>query len=374
MKGRLYGIDLARFLAIAGMMAAHLAASRWESPWLTVPTDGFPSTLFAVLGGFGVTFASRRYLQQGRSDAAIATTVTRGVVIVVMGLLLGLLPPHPILVVLVPFGTAIALSALVLRARSWVLVAVVAVLSLVSPPILAESEYLYGMAGLAAMPLFGGAYPAITWFTYLTIGMLLARLTLRARRSGTLGKAAGAMAAGGALVCALAWGFGEWYLRTTLTARYYEDAVYSREGQYGHPVFGGWDALFVVGPHSGSTIDVLRTAGAAACIIGLCLLVALPWRSSVPTLMKPLVGAGSAPLTSYVLHLVMTSFALLAAGGMTVFWDPFAPAWIVWWFFWQLAVILLLGAAVAWSGKRGPLEALVSKISGLPARVAADSP
>ncbi len=362
MNGRLYGIDLARFIAIAGMMLAHLAASRWPYSWLEIPTDGFPSTLFAVLGGFGVTFASRRYLAKGQNDAAIAATVVRGIVIIFLGIVLRLLPDHPILIVLVPFGTAIALSALVLRAPSWVLAAVAAALMVIAPPLLAHHDFIYGLS-----MLLSGTYPPITWFTYLLIGMLLARAVLKARADGQLARVAALITGGGILVCGVGWGLGEIYLRTMLTLKYgaYEDVF--REGAYGHPPVPGFDSLFVLNPHSGSLIDVARTAGGAAAVIGLCLLATLPWKSGVPAIMKPFVGAGSAPLTSYVTHLVMTSFGLMAAGGVMLFWDPIAPAWIRWWIVWQLLVILAIGAAVAWSGKRGPLETLVSKIAGFAA-------
>ncbi|MEB4614241.1 acyltransferase, partial [Leucobacter sp. M11] len=117
--GRLVGIDLARFLAICGMVVAHVRVIDWaaDKPLNTV-FDGNPSTLFAVLGGVSVVLATRRYLVAGDVAAARWSLFARGGIVVLIGLLLGLLEDAPAVVVLVPFGVAMWGAIPFLRVRS----------------------------------------------------------------------------------------------------------------------------------------------------------------------------------------------------------------------------------------------------------------
>ena len=382
LTSRLYGVDLARFLAIAGMVIAHLAGSRWDEYWLRVPTDGYPSALFAVLGGFGVTFAARRYLRAGRSAAAAIACAVRGAVIIAIGLLLELLPPHPIVVVLVPFGTAIMLAALVLRAPTWLLATLAALLAVAAPPLLAWRNGPGALmplapAELATTPFLTGHYPVITWFTYLLAGMVMARLVLGPQKR-RLPPAPGQLMIFGLLAAGTSRITANLFLALApLPQRSSQSAVSFGELYRlanGYPVLGGWRSYFVPAAHSGSLVDVVGSVGVAAMVIGACLLVARNWQSmrpsgtlgarAVPAALRPLVGAGSAPLTSYVAHLLMTVTAMaVAGGGFEVFFNPGAPAYIKYWVFWQLAAIVAIGAVVAQTGRRGPLEALVSNIA-----------
>lgn len=369
---RLVGIDLARFVALVGMMGAHLAASQFSYRWLDSITSGFPSTLFAVLGGFGVTFATRRYLQAGHVAAATASTIGRGALVFLFGFFLEYLPNDPIAVILMFFGVTIALSAAFLRAPSWVLAAFATALALVTPNMLAfaaknevpaEGTWLHGPASFVARIFLTGNYPVLTWLTYLLVGMILARWVLRSRQTGKLLATSTWLTLGGAAVGGSAWATGQWYLRTKLIPQHPnvpgEDWLGS---MHGHPPLQGWDAIFLVSPHSGSTIDILRTGGVAVALIGLCLLVTLPWKT-VPRWLRPAVAAGSAPLTIYVLHLLVTSLALTLSGGLETFWAPAPPWWIHWWFFWQLALVLLVGWVLSKRHQRGPLEVLTSDVA-----------
>ena len=74
---RYVGVDLARFVAIAGMMAAHLIAVKISLPGLSeadrpyfnvmsLVTNGTAAALFAVLGGISVVFATGKLLRNGQ--------------------------------------------------------------------------------------------------------------------------------------------------------------------------------------------------------------------------------------------------------------------------------------------------------------------
>ena len=181
--GRIVGLDLARFVAIVGMMAAHLLVPRADVPygelnWLTVVTSGYPSAMFAVIGGFGVFLTSRKYLAQGARGAAAVNLLVRGFLIAFIGILLNFLPDHQIAVILVFFGVAIACSAPLVALPSWVLATIAAVLPFIAgyhlmQHFLAKTVFDSGSALEALVVLFfTGYYPVTTWLAYLLIGVL----------------------------------------------------------------------------------------------------------------------------------------------------------------------------------------------------------
>ena len=141
MTARYLGIDVARFLAIAGMMAAHLVTigallaepgSFAESAGALTDmlTEGIAAPLFAVLGGVSVVFATRRPLREGRVGAAIGSTLIRGTLLILIGLLLGLIET-PVAIVLAYYGTAMILVAPLIAVRGWILGVLAGALGLV---------------------------------------------------------------------------------------------------------------------------------------------------------------------------------------------------------------------------------------------------
>lgn len=83
--------------------------------------------------------------------------------------------------------------------------------------------------------------------------------------------------------------------------------------------------------------------------------------TNTPGLLKPVAKVGATPLTSYVLHIAMTAYALAALGEPMYGGDYgriYSMLSIAFW--WQLAVILALGIVLTAINRRGPLETLVS--------------
>ena len=116
---RYVGIDLARFIAIAGMMAAHLLAPLAMFPGVSdsdrelamgtsLISNGAPAALFAVLGGVSIVFATRKQLSSGLVGKAMASVAVRGVVLIVLGVLLGFVDNN-IIVILAYYGVAMIL-------------------------------------------------------------------------------------------------------------------------------------------------------------------------------------------------------------------------------------------------------------------------
>jgi len=108
--------------------------------------------------------------------------------------------------------------------------------------------------------------------------------------------------------------------------------------------------LFVAGPHSGTSFDIIGSVGIAILVIvgATFLMDRLP---RLRRLMTPIVAVGTMSLTAYVGHFVVMSSFSLPGGGVRGSWIP--------------VLTLIIGAivfAAIWSHffKRGPLEYLLN--------------
>lgn len=374
---RLLGVDLARFTAIVGMMAAHLLLIDGNIAWLEKATSGFPSTLFAVLGGFGVVFATKRYLVGNQRKAAVVSLIARGAVVLILGLMLELLPNHPISVILVYYGTVIMISSILILLPQYVLLLLTITLVFVSPFVLhavtQTPDISVVVGGLdyttpwsVLLSVFvTGTYPVLTWIVYFSMGILFARaLTNRTTPNAQMRVSFTAGAIGLSLAVA-AQLIGSWRLaeiasglaeRNQLTPA--EVVSFLEVNQNGAPPLGGWNAILLASPHSGTTLDMLRTGGTSLFIIALFLIVTANI-SVLPMWLKIIAKGGSTALTIYVLHIVMTAFTYSALDYST----ELSPWWLTYSFYWQFAVILALSTVLVLINRRGPLETMTSEIA-----------
>lgn len=416
---RYIGIDLARFIAIAGMMAAHLLAPLAMFPGVSEPdhalasgvgliSNGAPAALFAVLGGVSIVFATRKQLSNGLTGKAMASVAVRGLVLIVLGVLLGFVDNN-IIVILAYYGVAMILVAPLIKAKSWVLASIAAVLGLAfgwinsavrrSLEVHMEGPHI-NVGFITSDPLgtlraifVTGEYPAITWVTYLLVGMLIGRALTSATARGALGRAAAKLALIGGAVFLVAQLVSNWLLDNLLTFGVIMPGSSLQDAQNQLLQVGGGGAppsphvvsqLLAV-PHSGSIMDLARTIALSALVIGL-----LVWlcdrervQASVAATTNPGLGArlldvvraaGAAPLTIYTTHIVVSgiiqgSFFRPAeqAGGLPdtgIPWWVMGPGALVL----QLVGVLAIGAVLSLTKRRGPLEALLSKIVGFVVR------
>ncbi|GAA1326892.1 heparan-alpha-glucosaminide N-acetyltransferase domain-containing protein [Leucobacter albus] len=402
-SARYIGIDLARLLAVIGMMANHLVAIVGANPAAseldqraseiaTTMTGGIAAALFAVLGGVSAVFASRRAIAAGRQGAAIASIMVRGVILIVLGLALGALL-SPIIVVLAYYGVAMILVAVFVAARSWVIALTAAALWVAGGPLNALARQALGVVEEAGSPSFEsiaaepletirgllltGTYPAVTWVAYLLVGMLIARALLSAQAAGRLGRTALALGGAGVALATFATLVSNWVLanldRFGVTAPPGLDMTtfseYLGMQQFGAPSSPELWAQLIASPHSGSPIEMLRTVGISLAVIGL-LVTLFDSRGSAPGRVTDVFrAAGAAPLTIYTLHLIATSIAyapLYAGsdfGGALPWWVAGLGALGI-----QLAGVLVIGLVLSLTGRRGPLEALTSRIARLVTR------
>lgn len=337
--GRLTGVDLARGLAVLGMLAAHLLdTERVLTPdpatWITL-VNGRSSILFAVLAGVSISLVTggARPLPAERRPRAAARLALRGALLWAIGMLL-VLTGVPVYVILPAYALlfVLALPFLGMGVRSLLLTA--GALALVMPwvqPILDAAPIWAGRGGDELAALVGWNYPFTTWIAFLLAGMGIGRLDLRALPEQGLvamGGAAVALAGyGGSLLTAPA-AAGNRYLGAVLTA---ED-------------------------HSSGLWEVVGSGGFAIAAIGVCLLLC---RTPVRWIAVPVRAVGSMPLTAYVLQLVVWAVVALALLGDTSDLYGIREAGL----FAPLTLgLIIFCTAWALSVGRGPLEAAVDRV------------
>jgi len=356
-QGRLVGLDVARCLALLGMVATHVLDARTPdgelatAQWLA---GGRASALFAVLAGVSLALMTREPLRGRPLALRSLGIVGRALLVALLGLALGGLDSG-IAVILTYYGVlfVLALPFTLLRVRTlvpltvaWVVVA--PVVSHLVRPDLPERGFesptfaqLTDPGQLASELLLTGYYPVVPWLAYLLAGIALGRLDLRDT------SLLGALALGG---------LGTAVLATRVSASLVDPAVASENatGMFGvTPADGDWDWLLVVAPHSATPFDLAQTIGSAVLVIATCLLLERLLPRPATAVLGVVLGAGAATLTLYSLHVVMRTPSV---------WPEEEPSAYAT----HVVVLLTLGAALRLLGRRGPLEA----VAGLPVRLA----
>ncbi|MCH6196827.1 DUF1624 domain-containing protein [Corynebacterium mastitidis] len=263
-RTRIDGFDLARALAIIGMMTSHLGP---DLPWVNAASNGFPSALFAVLAGVSLCLMHARADAEGGPALARARhrTLIRGVILVGTGMVLSTAQAI-IAVVLGSIGAIYLVLGPCTRWRTrWLLAGAVA-LPLMG---IALSFYLYQGTAVPTSPLLDGAYPILNWLAYGLFGMVL----LRAFQSGA--RAATAVTLAGIAV----GGYALWQRHLT--------------GELGH---------------GENPLDVVYSYGFSAGVIGLCLLLTRP--RALSAALYPLRSMGIMALTVYAAHVLTAAIPL----------------------------------------------------------------
>ncbi len=367
---RIVGVDVARCLALLGMMATHVLAAvtaGGESSTSHVIAAGRASGLFALLAGVslaivtgGATPHRGRRLMGDR-----AGIVVRALLIGFIGLLLGALPTN-IAIILVYYAVLFAM-ALPFLGLGWRPLAALALgwavagpaLSLVlrepisSPARVVPSfEHLAAPGELAQSLLLTGYYPAISWFAYLLAGLAIGRLDLRRPAI------AARLAIVGLLVAVVTWVVSADITRDAAVRRallrtdeggattWSQLRTQLDQGSYGTTPTGSWWWLVPIGPHSGTPFTLLHTIGCSMAVLGVAVLAA----RVLPRAWSVVFGAGAMTLTLYSLHIVMLT-------------PEVPPREVPSSYLPQVVVVLLIGAGYALTRRRGPLETLVGRPS-----------
>ena len=380
---RLVGVDVARTLALVGMMSVHILPefdARGGVTLAFVVSAGRSAALFALLAGVGLSLATGGQTPRLRPRRAVAAAVlTRAGLVALIGLVLGTLSP-PVAVILTNYGMLFVVALAVLALRPKVLLPLAAVW-VVLTPLLSHALRADLPRGPGAQPsllllaepveliralALTGYYPVLQWTAYVMVGVAVGRLALSSARTSARLVAVGLTLAVGSRIVSdqlLARG-GLAALRAAsppeLVPAGPAGAAIDRlqlVGQFGVPPTTTWWWQSVASPHTATPFDLAQTIGSALVVLGLTLLLAQVV-NRVPLLRGPLTvlaAPGSMTLTLYTVHVV----ALVAKIG-----PDSRP---------QLLLAHVVAAAVLatiWRSRfgRGPLEELVSRAAASSAR------
>lgn len=404
-------MDIARGLALLGMMAVHVLPTTdpgtGEATWPGMLFAGRSAALFAVLAGVGLALLaspgdghmSRRRSAGSRQPSRLKsaprgagaspdqefdrkrkTIAIRAVVIIIIGLLISM-AGSGVAVILVHYGLLflLALPFLRLGARAllglsatWVAAAPVLYWWLqnqlrpgpgVPPERLWHSPMIPDLLhpGLLGLDLFvTGYYPLILWPAYLFAGMAFGRMDLK-RTATALG-----LFIFGLVGAVLTYGVGWITLRESEVLDRMRPYAVSEGALAGSLETGDHFLPLVTDPlwflipmaHQGSHLDLLHTISCAASVLGLCLLlVQLLSTLRLQWVLAPLAGAGAMPLSLYVGHLIVLGPFWRMQGA------PLAGVSAETMLFWLVVGALAAGTVKVLLRRRGPLEALTHTIS-----------
>lgn len=365
---RLVGLDVARGLALVGMMVVHILPPDGPDGQMTVPwilSVGKAAALFAVLAGVGIAFASGKRQQSigRRRDAAAASLVVRAAMIGAVGLLLGYVVPADSAAIILTYYAlmfVLAIPLLSLSSRALVVLAagITVVMPVLSHLVRAQlpaatgtnptfTDLLTDPVGLTTEIALTGAYPALPWLAYLCVGLVVGRATLASRavvaKIGLLGVGIAVAATTGSwLVMNVGGGWRQLEaaaLRTLTPTEYTDLVVWGADGT--PPTASPW-WLGTMTPHSATTFDLAFTIGTSLAVLSAAVLLGRVASGAL----VPLAAAGSMTLTLYAVHLLMLSSPWQSENEGVAF---------------ALQLVVVFAFALLWSRRfsRGPLEAAV---------------
>jgi uncharacterized membrane protein YeiB len=337
---RLGGIDMARGVAIVGMVMVHIGPQDEPGGGLLGAayrsSHGRASILFIVLAGIGVSL-----LTGGPSGTRFADATARlwwrAVVLLPIGLALQSLPVN-VAVILQYYAVYYVIASGLMRLGDRTVLVVAAGSATLGPVVLvwlhqvAPEWFQTGVprwndaARIIRDILVTGYYPAIVWTAPLAIGIWIGRRDLRDTR------AAGVLLVGGAMAAAI--GF---VLSDVLVA-----ALGPASGE------GDWRQLATIEPHNEMPLWILTSTAIATAIIGCCLHLA----RRLPRVVWPAVAFGQLAFSVYILHVLV-----LAWQPEWLIREEVVPAWLS---VARFAVVsIALATAYRAVASRGPFEQLL---------------
>lgn len=338
---RIAGVDVARGLAVIGMVMVHIGPVRTEGFGLVGAVYRAPlgraSILFILVAGVGVSL-----LAGDRTGARVRDArwrlAWRALALAPLGLALAALPTTDIAVILHFYAVYLCLAIIALRLSDRLLLWLAAVSVLLGPVVVlvsrqtrpgwfsAQSTDWTDLEQISAEFIVSGRYPVAVWAAPLFIGMWVGRQDLRSS------KVVGELTAAGALVAVGTFGVHRFLSAQT------QDPIGATD----------WRQLAALEPHNEMPLWIVSSTGIALAVLGGCVLGA----RAMPRLVWPLVALGQLALSVYAAHILV-----LAEQPELLKRDTFGEAW---WSVGRFTIVLLL-LAIAWRAiaRRGPLEAFL---------------
>lgn len=328
---RIVGVDVARGLAVLGMVTAHVGAAgtRWTDPWGWLQlADGRSAATFATLAGVSAALLSGGPAARGLGRARVRIAL-RAAVLGVLGLLLVALGT-PVVVILPGYAVMFALLTPALGLRSTTLASLATVAAVLGPLVVLAAGDAPWRTTWPGSLLVGDYYPAAVWMAYLLAGLAIGRAELADPR------VRGRLALAGVGLVAVGYGAGAW-------------AAVSA------PVGSTARRLLDLTPHANTTAEVVGNLGVVLLVLVACLAAA----DALPRLVEPLAATGALALTAYVGHVVV-----IAVLGDDVVYRPSNGV---------LLAFLITIVVTSWVWRRtlgrGPLERALHVVSTPPARL-----
>ncbi|MET0811546.1 MAG: heparan-alpha-glucosaminide N-acetyltransferase domain-containing protein [Microbacterium sp.] len=330
---RIGGVDLARGLAVFGMIAAHLLwitdPFDWgdAATWIAV-VDGRSSILFATIAGvsIGLVTGGRTPLAGTALGVARLRLVVRAILLWIIGILL-ILTGVPVFVILPAYAILFLLALPLLALPARVLLPLAGALALVMPFVQAwldDLPFWRTVPGHDIGLLIGWHYPFPVWIAFVVAGLGVARAGATRLKVQVWMLAAGTM-------LALAG--------------------------YSAAALGGAHPVWSADPHSSGLFEVIGSGGFALAVLAASLLLC---RTVLTWVVLPLRAVGAMPLTAYTAQILVwavVAAAVLGDTGDLAGFRELDP-------FWPLALSVLV-ACTAWAllVGRGPLEWIVDAVS-----------
>ncbi|MFP6581311.1 MAG: DUF418 domain-containing protein [Candidatus Hydrogenedentota bacterium] len=363
MNTRVIGFDLARALAIFGMVLVNfkvvMGASTNGSDWLIFTMgllDGRAAATFVVLAGIGISLLSKSARDSGdpvRLRQTRTTLLKRALFLFVLGSLYTSIWPADILHF---YGIYIAIAAFLFAAPTRRLWAIAVSLTFGFVVLVLTLDYekgwdfetleyagLWTPSGMIRHLFFNGFHPTIPWLAFLLVGIILGRLNWNnsemRRRIFVIGASVALIteATSAALVAVVSPGS---------TGEELEIIT----------------ALFGTAPMPPMPQYILAGTGTACALIAVC--VSIGQRFPDAAWLRPFVSTGQIALTLYVAHVFIGMATLETLGRLEDQPLPFSV----------LASFLFcaFGVAFAWLWRlrfsRGPIELAMRKITEVNAR------
>ncbi|MFO7960119.1 MAG: DUF418 domain-containing protein [Nitriliruptoraceae bacterium] len=332
---RVRGVDLARGLAIVGMIAVHVGPTDVTGPAgrLYAAPHGRASLLFVLVAGLGVSLLAGSRSRPG--PTAGWRLAWRALLLLPAGLALQSLD-HGVNVILQEYAALFLVAILALRFSDRWLLGLAGTAALAGPVVFLSGQIRApevfdrssatvgdGAAEIVHGLLLSGPYPLITWVAPFLLGIWLGRQDLRSREVARRLLGVGAIVAATALV----------------TAR-------GLIALLGPPIIGGdVRSLATSAAHSQMPLWLIGGTGAAVMVLGASLLLA----DALPRITWPVRALGQLALTAYVAHLL----ALHLGGEQLTSGELWEAVRLLLGF-----VVVLAAVATTWLARfsRGPLE------------------
>lgn len=332
---RLSGVDVARVIAVAGMVMVHFGPN--PVPTTTAGriydlSHGRASILFALLAGVGVTLLFQRR-SAGNPMLGRGRILLRAAILLPIGLWLQSLD-HGVLVILHYYALYFVLAALVVSLPDRWIIAGAAWVILIGPLIYmtgesARPEWYSDSPSTIGDPaskivrdlLLAGSYPLVTWAAPLLVGVWVGRRNLSSLNVKWMLFGGGISLAIGSII---ATRLSSWTESARLTQ------------------------LLTVEPHNQMPLWLTGSIGSALAILGGMLLLS----DVLGRAIWPLVAAGQLALSIYVGHLFV-----LHANSELLRRDDVSAAFVSVGVFMLVTIVLCTLWRLVFS--RGPLEAIL---------------